>query len=71
MDQERLSDLSQLGRLLDEAVDLADRCGESLLGAQIAQAIHCLDQRVGELRAAPSVVHDRTVADRGEGAGEA
>jgi len=69
MDQERLSDLSRLGCLLDEAVDLADRCGETLLGAQIAQAVHCLDQRVAELRDV-SLVHDRTVADRGKGPGE-
>jgi len=69
MNSERLSELSRLGRMLDEAVDLADACGESLLGAQIAQAIHSLDLRVAQLRVA-AVVQDRTTVDRGDGAGE-
>jgi len=51
-DQHRLDALCRLGRLLDEALDLADAHDEPLLGAQIAQALHTLDQRVALLHPA-------------------
>lgn len=66
VDQQRLSNLSRIGRLLDEAVDLADACGESLLGAQIAQAIHILDTGVAQLQPGPPV-KSRDLSDPGGG----
>ncbi len=50
IDSERLARLSSMGRLLDEALDIADACGESLIAAQLAQTLHQLDIDIGHLR---------------------